>query len=209
MVPTGLQHDDDKYDEYVVIDGALEKVGDWEVNLSNYYTKAETDQKIADAVKAATGDTSAASVLAALNAYKTSNDERVKKIEDDVAALKAIQAEKNVINSVSEEFNISDTRKLSVNAISVAKITGLQDILDSHDTRIETLENVINNDTTGLITKITSLEEITNSLETTYVKIADFNAVVGNLEQMKNDNRNILADIGELQDSLTWKDIKQ
>lgn len=209
MVPTGLQHDDDKYYEYVVIDGALEKVGDWEVNLFNYYTKAETDQKIAEAVKAATGDTSAASVLAALNAYKTSNDERVKKIEDDVAALKAIQAEKNVINSVSDEFNISDTRKLSVNAISVAKITGLQDTLDSHDTRIETLENVINNDTIGLITKITSLEEITNSLETTYVKIADFNTVVGNLEQMKNDNRNILADIGELQDSLTWKDIKQ
>lgn len=191
MVPTGLQHDDDKYDEYVVIDGALEKVGDWEVNLSNYYTKAETDQKIADAVKAATGDTSAASVLAALNAYKTSNDTRVKTVEDEVAALKAIQAEKNVINSVSDEFSISDTRKLSVNAISVAKITGLQDTLDSQNTRIGSLETII------------------NSLDTTYVKIMDFNAVVGDLEQMKADNRNILTDIGELQNSLTWKEIKE
>lgn len=209
MVPTGLQHDDDKYDEYVVIDGALEKVGDWEVNLSNYYTKAETDQKIADAVKAATGDTSAASVLAALNAYKTSNDARVKTVEDEVAALKAIQAEKNVINSVSDEFSISDIRKLSVNAISVAKITGLQDTLDSQNTRIGNLETLINDSTTGLAAKVTSLEKITNSLDTTYVKIIDFNAVVGDLEQMKADNRNILTDIGELQDSLTWKEIKE
>lgn len=209
MVPTGLQHDDDKYDEYVVIDGALEKVGDWEVNLSNYYTRVETDQKIADAVKAATGDTSAASVLAALNAYKTSNDSRVKIIEDDVAALKTVQAEKNVINSVSDEFSISDTRKLSVNTISVAKITGLQDTINSQNTRIESLETIINNDTTGLAAKVASLEKITSSLDTTYVKITDFNTVVGDLEQMKADNRNILTDIGELQDSLTWKDIQQ
>jgi hypothetical protein len=41
MVPTGLQEDDDKYDEYVVIDGLLEKVGSWEVDLSNYTTKEE------------------------------------------------------------------------------------------------------------------------------------------------------------------------
>lgn len=209
MVPTGLQHDDDKYDEYIVIDGALEKVGDWEVNLSNYYTRTETDQKIADAVKAATGDTSAATVLATLNAYKTSNDSRVKIIEDDVAALKAVQAEKNIINSVSDEFSISDIRKLSVNAISVAKITGLQDTIDNQNTRIESLETIINNDTTGLAAKVASLEKITNSLDTTYVKITDFNAVVGDLEQMKADNRNILTDIGELQDSLTWKDIQQ
>ena len=41
MVPTGLQEDDDKYDEYVVIDGLLEKVGSWEVDVSNYTTKEE------------------------------------------------------------------------------------------------------------------------------------------------------------------------
>lgn len=29
----------DKYDEYMVLDGALEKVGDWEVDLSNYVQK--------------------------------------------------------------------------------------------------------------------------------------------------------------------------
>lgn len=41
MVPTGLQYEDDKYDEYVIIDGFLEKVGSWEVDLTNYATKDE------------------------------------------------------------------------------------------------------------------------------------------------------------------------
>lgn len=49
MVPTGLQEDDDKYDEYIIIEGALEKVGSWEIDLSNYATKEllkETDDKV-------------------------------------------------------------------------------------------------------------------------------------------------------------------
>jgi hypothetical protein len=31
----------DKYDEYLYVDGALEKVGNWEVDLSDYATKTE------------------------------------------------------------------------------------------------------------------------------------------------------------------------
>lgn len=211
MVPTGLQHEDDKYDEYIVINGALEKVGDWEVDLSNYYTKTETDTKIADAVSAATGGESAASVLIALNAYKTSNDARVKAVEDDVAALKEVQAEKNVINSVSSEFNISDTRELSINEIPIAKIANLQDSLDGHNTRITALENALNgeDEAPGLIAKVASLEEITNDLGTNYVTIADFKTVVGDIEAMKTDNRNLLTDINNIQDILTWKDIPQ
>jgi hypothetical protein len=30
---------DNKYDEYIIIDGALEKVGDWAVDLSDYVKK--------------------------------------------------------------------------------------------------------------------------------------------------------------------------
>lgn len=211
MVPTGFQHEDDKYNEYIVIDGALEKVGDWEVDLTNYYTKAEADQKIADAVKSATGGESAASVLLALNAYKTANDARVKAVEDDVAALKKVQAEKNVINSVSNEFNISDTRELSINEIPIAKVTNLQDTLNEHNTKITALEDTLNgkDETPGLIAKIASLEEITGSLGTSYVTIADFTTVVGDIETMKTNNRNLLTDINNLQDSLTWKEIIQ
>lgn len=41
MVPKDGAGDGDKYDEYMVIDGAVEKVGDWAVNLSGYVQKEE------------------------------------------------------------------------------------------------------------------------------------------------------------------------
>ena len=44
MVPTGLQYEDDKYDEYIVINKTIEKVGSWEVNLDNYATKDDLNE---------------------------------------------------------------------------------------------------------------------------------------------------------------------
>ena len=39
MVPKGTAGDADKYDEYMVINGVLEKMGDWGVDLSGYVQK--------------------------------------------------------------------------------------------------------------------------------------------------------------------------
>lgn len=41
MVPKADAGDADKYDEYMVIDGAIEPVGDWAVDLSDYQKKQE------------------------------------------------------------------------------------------------------------------------------------------------------------------------
>jgi hypothetical protein len=41
MVSRGLTEDDNKYYEYILIDGVFEPVGSWEVDLSNYATKGE------------------------------------------------------------------------------------------------------------------------------------------------------------------------
>jgi hypothetical protein len=46
MVPTGLQEDDDKYDEYIVVDGFIEKVGSWEVDLKDYAKKTDLETKV-------------------------------------------------------------------------------------------------------------------------------------------------------------------
>ena len=209
MVPNGLQHDDDKYDEYIVIEGKLEKVGDWEVDLTGYYTKVQVDDKIAEAIKGATGGESAASVKAALEAYKTANDAKVKALETDVAALKAVGAEKNFINSVDTNFTVGDDRKLVLNDIPISKITSLQDTIDTISGKVETLESkeITIADVTNLQStldsqsnKITSLEESVAKIKTDYVTIADFNTVVGSLEDLKADSINIM-------DILTWKEI--
>lgn len=46
LVPAldGLSHD--VYEEYMVFDGVIEKLGSWEVNLENYATKEEVNQKV-------------------------------------------------------------------------------------------------------------------------------------------------------------------
>ena len=53
MVPKGTAKSGDKYDEYMVIDGAVEKVGDWEVDLADYIQKVtgatEDDVAVFDA----------------------------------------------------------------------------------------------------------------------------------------------------------------
>lgn len=209
MVPNGLQHDDDKYDEYIVIEGKLEKVGDWEVDLTGYYTKVEVDDKIAEAIKGATGGESAASVKAALDAYKTANDAKVKALETDVAALKAVGAEKNFINSVDTNFTVGDDRKLVLNDIPIAKVTNLQDTIDTINGKVESLESkkITIADITNLQStldsqsdRITNLEESVAKIKTDYVTIADFNTVVGSLEDLKTDSINIM-------DILTWKEI--
>lgn len=209
MVPNGLQHDDDKYDEYIVIEGKLEKVGDWEVDLSGYYTKAQVDDKIAEAIKGATGGESAASVKAALEAYKTTNDAKVKALETDVAALKEIGAEKNFIASVDTDFTVGTDRKLVLNDIPITKVTNLQDTINTINEKVESLESkeITIADITNLQStldsqsnKITSLEESVAKIKTDYVTIADFNTVVGSLEDLKTDSINIM-------DILTWKEI--
>ena len=95
--------------------------------ITDAYTASEVDKKIADAVSSATGGESAASVKTALDAYKTSNDARVKAIED--AHLKA--ADKAAL-----ETTISDGDKTT---LSQAK-TYADGLNTAMDTRVDALE---------------------------------------------------------------------
>lgn len=238
MVKTGLESDDNKYREYIVVEDesgnrSVEKVGDWEVDLSGYaktedvnkelakkadsdkvYTKEQADQAISGAIEAAIGEDSPSEIKKELDDYKTSNDAAVKKNtdaidanSDKISALEKIGAEKNIIASVSSDFAISDLRELSLNNISIAKVTNLQDTLNGYSDRITTLESTINTTTTGLKDRVTSLETKISNLGDTYVSIGDFNTVIGNLENMKSTGRKVLEDIDALQELMTWKNI--
>lgn len=78
-------------------------------------------QEVVDGLKI--GDYAKAADLLALA-------ERVTKAEADIAALKEVGAEKNVIDSVdTEQFAIDENRKLTLLDIAMAKVTGLADAL--------------------------------------------------------------------------------
>lgn len=56
MVGTGAGSEDSAYEEYMLINGAFERIGTSDVDLTNYATKAYADQAEADAISAAATD---------------------------------------------------------------------------------------------------------------------------------------------------------
>lgn len=296
MVPTGLQSDDDRYDEYMVIeyDGTdeetgeaikirkVERVGSWEVDLKDYatvkdlndlsdvvennqiavdealsdledaiaaeeeralaaeqanateiakkadkattlagygiadaYTKEEANQKIEDALKAATGGESASDVKVALDNYKEANDERVDAIEEALEALEG--AEPNFITAVNkDEFTVTEG-VLELKNIPIAKVTNLEDTLNVIQSDVLTLEEILNGKTLedgqvvqGVVAQLNDLTTTVSSLSDSlvnYVTVKDFNAVVGDLEQMKVNNVNVMEDIDAIKDILLWKEM--
>ena len=119
MVPTGLVADDDKYDEYIVIDGAIEKVGSWEVNLSDYAKTEDVNAALATKVNIVDGS----------RLMTDAEGEKLKGI--------AAGAEVNIINAVNNEFIIGDNRELQINIISKDKITGLTEALADKVDKVE------------------------------------------------------------------------
>ena len=107
MVPTGLQYEDDKYDEYIVINKTIKKVGSWEVNLDNYATKDDLNEKV----------------------NKDENARLMTIAEGEKLAAIEAGAQVNLFDNVSEHFNI-DNNQLNLNDLPISKITNLQDLLN-------------------------------------------------------------------------------
>lgn len=117
MVPTGLTEDSDRYDEYMVVEIAgqkfVEKVGSWEVNLSNYATKADLENGLSMKVDAAPGYT------------------LISKAEKEKLAGIESGAQVNVINNVNNShFEIDENKTLLLKDIPVSKVTNLENLLN-------------------------------------------------------------------------------
>lgn len=141
MVPTGLVYDSDKYDEYLAIevieDGIsslkLEKVGSWEVDLSQY---AKTE----DVVSALGG--------------KVNVEEGKRLITDDEAAkLESLLQIENVNGTL--EFDTS-TKTLGVKTISTSQVTDLTTWISNNAGKINGLSEI--NFSESLATKLAGIE---------------------------------------------------
>ena len=82
MVPIGVTDYDNKYDEYIVIDGIIEPVGNWSVDLSDYATKDEVNTALATKVTAVEGS----------------------RLITEAEAIKLASAEANFISSVDTNY---------------------------------------------------------------------------------------------------------
>lgn len=236
MVPTGLEYDSDKYDEYIVLvetdpDTAaevriLEKVGAWEVDLSDYakttYVNTELEKKV-DAVEGSRLIT-----------------------DEEAAKLESINPEAaNLISNINEtDFTITDGT-LNLNTIAQSKVEGLEDALnglvakedgkglstndftnelkeklDTLDlTAISDMQTAVGNLGTSLENAekaIEDLKQVTGDLDTTYVSIENFEAIVGDIETLLAEGFNVKTkidnaelDIAKLYEILTWVEMSE
>jgi hypothetical protein len=117
MVPADEEFNSDKYDEYMVITVAdtqvVEKVGSWEVNLDDYAKKTDLEGKV----------------------DKAEGERLITAAEVEKLVNLKLDAEKNIINSVSNDFEVISAegvdRQLTLKPLAIGKISGLQTLLDS------------------------------------------------------------------------------
>ena len=117
MVPTGLEMDSDKYDEYMVIEVAgqkfIEKVGSWEVDLKDYATINYIDDELNKKVD------------------KVDNARLIS--QDEINKLAGIQenAQVNTIDGIDNAFfTLDENKTLSLKDLNISKITNLQNVLN-------------------------------------------------------------------------------
>lgn len=98
----------DKYDEYMVFEGKLEKVGAWDISLDDYALKTDLNDKVdKEEGKSLVADTEIAKL-----------------------ATVAENAEENYIKSVSDKFTVDTDGKLDLKTLTVDSIDGLSDELN-------------------------------------------------------------------------------
>lgn len=142
--------DTGNYDEYMVVEGELEKVGDWSIDLSDYAKIADIEAELDKKVDAVEGSR----LITDIEGIK------LKDIEEG--------AEKNYINSTDSEFKVID-RNLSLVEIAQTKITGLIDTLNQITTALENKVNIEKDSrliTADEITKLANIKDLIQSVDT-------------------------------------------
>ena len=153
--------DGDHYDEYMVINGAVERVGDWAVDLSEYAKSADVEATYAksadvEATYAKSADVEATyaksadveATYAKSADVEVELDKKVDKVEGsrlitdaEGTKLEGIEAgaQVNKIESVDEsQFALDENKNLTLLDIAMGKVTGLVEELDS---KVDAAEN--------------------------------------------------------------------
>lgn len=201
MVPSGLSDDDNKYYEYIVVEvdiideetgevtkaKKIEKVGSWEVNLSEYAKKTEVNN--------------------ALNFKVDKVDGSFLMTQAQADKLEGIQAgaQVNKIESVDGSFSIGEGKVLHLNDVAISKVTGLEDLLNNKVDKVEDARLITNSEATKLnsllgITAVSSDFEIVDGVLNFSTKS---NNIATKTEVTELSNR-----VGALEAAATWEDME-
>lgn len=232
----------DIYDEYMVIDGVIERLGSWQANLNDYATKTDLETKVdkidgyslvsdGDIAKLGTIQTGAeknyisnvsenftvnqgkleivsipnsvnlsnnntiAGLNAALNTKVTKETGKSLVADELIAKLAALvpNAEKNVINAVSEEFKVDSDRTLSIVSVNGTKIVEL------------TSNSDFNNLSSQVDSVLTDIEILNNAISTVDANLSAYKTQVANTYVTKVEHKKAIDDILAI---LTWQELE-
>ena len=96
LVPKQSAGTGDVYDEYIYVDGSYEHIGSTEIDLSNYYTKTQTDNLLGDKVDKESGKG------LSTNDYTTAEKNKLSNIE--AGAEVNVQSDWNQSDSTKDDF---------------------------------------------------------------------------------------------------------
>ena len=205
-------NENDKYDEYLYINGSLEKVGSWAADLSQYVKKEEGKSLVLD-----TEITKLATVKA------NAEENFIKKV--------------NI-----EQFNVTDDGQLNLNKIKVAQIENLSDWITKNRDTVDGLlsteqEQKINS---GIITSVNpdifevseagalNIKQVPVSLLTDlsddfaydennklilsedYVTVKIYKAEIGDFNQLNhtvNEKSTVIDEINAINKKLQWNEL--
>lgn len=232
----------DIYDEYMVIDGVIERLGSWQANLNDYATKTDLETKVdkidgyslvsdGDIAKLGTiqigaeknyisnvsenftvnqgkleivsipnsvnlsNNNTIAGLNAALNTKVTKETGKSLVADELIAKLAALvpNAEKNVINAVSEEFKVDSDRTLSIVSVNGTKIVEL------------TSNSDFNNLSSQVDSVLTDIEILNNAISTVDANLSAYKTQVANTYVTKVEHKKAIDDILAI---LTWQELE-
>ena len=158
------------YDEYMVIDGDIEKVGDWKVDLSDYAKAADVNNALNNKVD------------------KVDNARLITEIEAQKLANLKENAEENYVKSISNDFNISNGY-LSLADIPQSKVVDLTTTLNSKVSKKDNYDLIH----VDQLTKLSNIKDLIQSVDTEKFTIDDNGQLLLNSIQIDEiDDLNIV-----------------
>lgn len=162
MLPSGLDNEADKYNEYIAIQNpatgeyVVEKVGSWDVDLTDYATVANVKTWLHDKVD----------VVAGMRLMQEAEGEKLRKLLPFHSVDKTLQ------------LNL-DTGELSVKEVAAEQVTNLATWITTHSNVVKGLSE--ENFTTQLLQKLTSIPDNIDETYITSVNDEEFSVTQGQL----------------------------
>lgn len=177
-------NENDRYDEYLYVNNSLEKVGSWEVDLSQYVKKEEGKSLVSDTeiAKLATVEEGAQKNYIA----SVSSEFEV----DQNKQLKLVSVPSTLNLNTNNSFKTLDTR-----------VGNIENILNDNEAT----------GTQGLITKVTNIQNTLDKLGDNYVTTALYKVQVGDLSKLihasGDEDSTIVDELNDINDRLAWKEL--